>query len=691
MKKIIIFGLIFLIQFSGSSQSKSDLRNAHSFFIEGDYYNAIVSYEVYLGIRKPIKSFSPYTLKRKTTPPINDSTPVALNTIETSKLITSKIAWELGESYRMLYHYQRAEPCYERLIASDLDVNYPLGRYWYGVCLRSNNKFNEAENQIKLFLNKNATNAIYNNLGNQELATLAYIREQQKKADRSISFGKMKGNVGQTEGAYAPIVFNDTLLFTSARIVDTVGKFSYLNNHVNHLFYNTITNNNSVNGQSSIVHFLSKLSDNEGTAAITPDKKKLYFARSGLEKGKTLSSIYVSNRLADGNWSSPLKLDSKINVSGYNSIQPSITQDNKYFLFSSDREGGEGKFDIWFAEIDASGNLGEPFNLKSINTKEDDQAPFYHTKTNTLVFASKGYLGMGGFDLYTAKGTLPNLSTPANLGYPANSPKDDIYFFSTSKDSLLKNSYVSSDRASDCCLELFAVNKTYPLKHKQDLTGKVIDCESNTPIDAASVAVNTVAVNYLLSTNDKGIFRVAKADSVTGFNINKEGFIAKSIPFTALANPMTDTIYNLSVCLNKVPAKKDTAAVVDSVNISNKALFVYFDFNKFDIKKEFYPVLDKVVNLMKLYPSVSILLSIDGYTDGKGSEAYNLRLGQKRADACKQYILNKGIEAKQLTLKSFGKMNPAAPDTTPPYNKDNPDGRALNRRVEMRIQATRNK
>ena len=689
MKKIIILGLVVLIQLSGYAQSKSDLRNANKFFKEGDYYNAICSYEVYLGIRKPVKSFSPYTLKRKTTPPVNDSIPVALNTIATSKLLTSQIAWQLGESYRQLYHYQRAEPCYARLVASDSDVNYPLGRYWYAVSLRSNNKFNEAEKQLKLFLSENTKNVIHTNLGNKELATLAYIREQMKKADQSVSFGKLKGNVGQAEGAYAPIVFNDTLLFTSARIVDTTSKYSYTNDHVNHLFYNTIANSNSVTGQASIVHFPSKLSDNEGTAAITPDKKRLYFARSATDNGKTLSTIYVSNRKSDGSWSAPVKLDSKINIPGHNSIQPSITQDNKYFLFSSDREDGVGKFDIWCSAIDASGNLGEPFNLKSINTKEDEQAPFYHVNSKTFVFASKGYLGMGGFDLYASKGDITNLGTPTNLGYPANSPKDDIYFFSASNDSLLKKSYVSSDRASDCCLELFAVNKTYPIKHNQSLTGRVVDCDANTPIDAASVTVNNIPGNYTLTTTANGAFKVAVADSVTGFDFAKDGFIAQSVPFTAVAKPAADTVYQLAVCLTKIPVKKDTAAVVDSVNISDKPLIVYFDFNKSDIKSDYYPVLDQVVNLMKKYPTVTLLLSIDGYTDGKGSDAYNLKLGQKRADACKQYILSKGVDAKQLAVKSFGKAAPAAPDTTPPDNKDNPEGRALNRRVEMRIKASK--
>ena len=254
---------------------------------------------------------------------------------------------------------------------------------------------------------------------------------------------------------------------------------------------------------------------------------------------------------------------------------------------------------------------------------------------------------------------------------------------------MLKNSFVSSDRASDCCLELFAVNKTYPVKHKQSIVGKVVDCDANTPLNAASVLVNNVPANYSTNTSSNGTFRIAIADSVTGLDIAKDGFIAKSIPFSAIANPKTDTIYQLSVCLNKIPVKKDTAAVVDSVNISDKPLIVYFDFNKSDIKSNYFPVLDQVVNLMKQYPTVSLILSVDGYTDSKGSDAYNLKLGQRRADACKQYILSKGVDAHKLAVKSFGKAAPVASDITPPDNKDNPEGRALNRRVEMRIKATK--
>ena len=685
MKKVVILGLVILIQLSGIAQRKSDLRNAEGFFKEGDYYNTIVSYEVYLGIRKPIVSFSPYTLKRKFIPAsAADSTSAAVAILSNGKLITKKIAWQLGESYRQLYHYQRAEPCYSRLLSMGANTEYPLARYWYAVCLRSNNRFDEAEKQVKIFLKENVSSVDNTNLGIRELATLAYIKKQTAKNDPLLSCNKLNGNVGQTEGAYAPIVYNDTLLFTSARIVDSVSKYSSINNHVNHLFYNTITNNGTITGNANMIHFPSKLSDNEGTAAITPNKNKLYFARSTGSILKPISSIYVSNRLKDGSWSDPIKLDNRINVSGYNSIQPSVTQDNKFFLFASDREGGVGKFDIWCSQIDADGNLGDPFNLKSINTKEDEQAPFYHQNSATLVFASKGYQGMGGFDLFAAKGDVLHLQAPVNLGYPVNSPKDDIYFFSASSDSLIKKSYVSSDRSSDCCLELFSLNKTYPVKYKQSLFGKVTDCDGNAALNGASVAVNTSTTNYTISTTQEGTFSISNADSLTGFEVTKDGYIAKSEPFFVASKLTRDTVYQVSICLSKIPpppppVKKDTV-----VPVVEKPLIVYFDFNKADLKQEYYPILDQVAGKFAKDTSKMLAFEIKGYTDAKGTDAYNNRLGFKRAESCKKYLVSKGVNAKHLTVKSFGKTVPVAADTTPD-NQDNPEGRAMNRRVELSI------
>ena len=681
MNKIVILSLAFLIQISGIAQKKSDLRNAEEFFKKGDYFNTTLNYEVYLGVRKSVTSFSPYTLKRKNSVVADESNTAIINAISTSNLITKSIAWQLGESYRALYHYQRAEPCYARLLATGSDAYYPLARYWYAICLRSNNKFTEAEKQLKSFVNENPKNKDYITLGNNELANLAFIKQHNNQSDPTLVFNKLQGNVGQTEGAYAPILFNDTLLFTSARIVDSVDKLSNENTHVNHLFYNTISKNNSITGNSTLLKFPSKLSANEGTATLTPDKNKIYFARSSGENSKAVSTIYVSNRLKKGAWSEPVKLGTNINKPGFNSIQPSITSDYKYFLFASDRDGGLGKFDIWCSTIDASGNLGDPFNLKSINTKEDEQAPFYHSASNTLVFASTGYQGMGGYDLYAAKGDILHLQTPVNLGYPTNSPKDDMYFFSASSDSLLKRALVSSDRSSDCCLELFAVNKTYPIKHKQGIIAFVKDCESNKEINGANILVNSSPTNYKITTNQNGIFDITNADSVSGLNVTKDGYLYKTVTFSAISNIEKDSIYKIAICLEKIKPVK----IIDTIVPIEKTLIVYFDFDKSEIKEQYYSILDELVSFLVKYPEMNMLLEIKGYTDAKGSETYNFKLGQKRAESCKKYIVSKGVNGSRLEVKSFGK--------TISVNNTNAskDTDALSRRVEINVKGVKDK
>jgi hypothetical protein len=101
-------------------------------------------------------------------------------------------------------------------------------------------------------------------------------------------------------------------------------------------------------------------------------------------------------------------------------------------------EGGSGGFDIWYANIQADGTTGDPINAGQINTKEDEQAPFYQNTSGNLVFSSNGLQGMGGFDLFTAKMNEAVFGKPENMGHPVNSSRDDIYFFTSEKNELLK-------------------------------------------------------------------------------------------------------------------------------------------------------------------------------------------------------------------------------------------------------------
>jgi hypothetical protein len=101
-----------------------------------------------------------------------------------------------------------------------------------------------------------------------------------------------------------------------------------------------------------------------------------------------------------------------------------------------------------------------------------------------------------------------------------------------------------------------------------------------------------------------------------------------------------------------------------------------FDFNKWDIKPEYYPSLDRAVRVLEMNPKLRV--EIHGHTDSIGSQAYNLTLSEKRAQAVKDYLVSRGISTGRLTTRGMGKLDPVA-------SNDTPEGRAQNRRVEFNI------
>ena len=103
---------------------------------------------------------------------------------------------------------------------------------------------------------------------------------------------------------------------------------------------------------------------------------------------------------------------------------------------------------------------------------------------------------------------------------------------------------------------------------------------------------------------------------------------------------------------------------------------IRFDFDKSVIKPEFVPVLDEAVDILKKHADKKV--EIQGHTDSIGTEAYNEKLGMRRADAVKMYLVDKGVTAENLTTQSFGESNPVA-------DNDTKEGRAMNRRVEFKV------
>lgn len=154
--------------------------------------------------------------------------------------------------------------------------------------------------------------------------------------------------------------------------------------------------------------------------------------------------IYMSDNDA-GNFSRNFKLNSTIN-SKYLETSASISADGNTLFFASDRPGGEGGLDLYMARILPDGNWGLAQNLgPTINTRYDEDFPQLSNDGNTLYFSSNGFPGMGGADLFHSDWypELNSWSVPVNIGYPINTPADNMTI-SFSMDETF--AYISSTR-----------------------------------------------------------------------------------------------------------------------------------------------------------------------------------------------------------------------------------------------------
>ena len=145
---------------------------------------------------------------------------------------------------------------------------------------------------------------------------------------------------------------------------------------------------------------------------------------------------------------------------------------------------------------------------------------------------------------------------------------------------------------------------------------------------------------------------------------------------------MTSGIEGKSLGIESVLKDLDAKVTDQEIRIELSA-DVLFDFDKHDLRPEAVPSLGKVAVVLRARAGSPV--TIDGHTDGKGSDAYNQPLSEKRAQAVRDWLVkNGGASAARITTKGWGKTKPIVPNTHPD-GSDDPDGRKKNRRVEITV------
>lgn len=407
---------------------------------------------------------------------------------------------------------------------------------------------------------------------------------------------------------------------------------------------------------------------NEGAQCISPDGHYLFFTLCNNDVGSGSCDLYWSKRIGN-RWSRPRNFDAPVNTKFWES-QPSIAPDGKTIYFVSNRPGGYGKMDIWQTEMTEEGVFSVPTNLgPTINTEDDDSAPFIHADGRTLYFVSNGHVGMGGRDIFFSTRTDTGWTKPVNLGYPINTSADEINLLINASGT---TAYFSSDKDGGFGgqdLYYFTLDERLRPTPVTYMKGRVYDGVTNQPLKASIELIDLKDNKVITSTNSDPVTGEFLACILTGSNVMLN-VSHPYYPFYSENFQLETNNSELSPYLKDIPLRRPE--IGQTFVLRN----VFFDFDQSLLKKESFVELDKLAEYLKSNQNIKIELG--GHTDNQGTEDYNRKLSLERAKSVYNYLISKGISADRLTYEGYGKSQPIASNETE-------EGMALNRRTEFKI------
>ena len=618
--------------------------------------------------------------------------------IEKDLTPTSFLRFKIGECYAQSMFAKDSEKALEYLsqsvekVSRNLSFDYfsnevdsaPVDAYLvYGRILRINHKIDQAKKSFELY--EEAYGSKISQETQKEVSRELKICETaQLLIDNPVAIvvTELK-NVNSKYAEYAPVVSADeqTMIFTSRREIksskdkDESGS-KQPKDPIDYKFYEDIyiskKNKEGIWGEPKLISDKINTSGHEATIGLSVDGQQLliYSAQDDVN-----GDIYYS-KLEGSEWTTPVAFEA-LN-SKASETHACFSADGKKIYFTSNRKGGFGGFDIYSVTQLPNGSWSRPTNLGSkINTEYDDRAPFIHPDGVSLFFSSNGHETMGGFDIFQATdlGEESGWGTPENIGYPINTTEDDV-FYATSVDG--KRSYYASEKENGLGeKDLYLITLPKPDVMPMTVMSGIFslgDKDGTVPPDA----------QIIVKDNQSGeIVGMYKPNKKTGkylfilppgknYNVTyeAEGYLFKS---ENLIVPKNSAFQSMKKEIKLAPIKANESIVLNNV---------FFKFDSDELASDSKTELNKLFTLLSNNPTIKV--EIQGHSDSKGNDNYNLNLSQKRAESVRKYLTKKGIKKTRITAVGYGEKKPIARNENSD-GSDNEEGRALNRRIELKI------
>jgi outer membrane protein OmpA-like peptidoglycan-associated protein len=471
---------------------------------------------------------------------------------------------------------------------------------------------------------------------------------------------KMEAWVNSPQADYGPTIGNldSILLFTSKRNSESFGMGRQYNEDI---FFTT-----RIGEQWDEAHAFKTINTryNEGSACLSKDGKKLYFARCNSPDSHGNCDIFEATLKADSTWGDVKNLGNTINTSAWDS-HPSLSHSSDTLFFASDRIGGFGMSDIYYAVKDKkTGGWQRARNIgPTINTRSSEVSPFFHHSFNVLYFSSNGQpLNFGDFDIYKSYRQNGNWGEPKNIGPLVNGPGSEYYFTIDSKSSHLYYARSEEEDVQNLDLHSFPVPMEAQPEAIAQLKGSLVDTNTKRPFKGI---VSIIDLDHGVEVAPKFL----RPDGSFDFQlINKRNYLL------IIQGDDFFRIEEVFFMDGDMEISKEAEPIESKIAFES----VEFENGKADILPVMHEDLDKLANFLIDHPKLGI--NISGHTDSQGKEDANLRLSQARADAIKAYLIYQfKIEAARINAHGYGSSKPIIQE------EQHDDHRKLNRRVEFEI------
>ena len=335
----------------------------------------------------------------------------------------------------------------------------------------------------------------------------------------------------------------------------------------------------------------------------------------------------------------------------FNYAQASLSPNGKMMVFTSDMPGGKGGSDLYLSFLNED-KWSDPVNMGSaINTEKNESFP-YLLSDDTLYFSSEAHNSFGGLDVFYSTFDGSKWKKPYNLLFPLNSYKDD---FAISFKDDKKSGYISSNRSDRDRIYAFTMNRP-----SFKIEGLVINKTTQRPMQGVKITLTNrkTKKDSIIFSNSSGKFNFPLAsDSKYKLLAEKNQFFVLSYTISTRGRTLSK-VFNVvfemeEIILNKA-IKIDDEILSDSENTRVKN--IYYDFDKWDIRNDAIIELDRLVSLFR--DNQNLLIEISAHTDSRGSDDYNMKLSQKRADAVVAYLVDRGVNPEMLVAKGYGESMP---------------------------------